>query len=165
MRPLVGPWPLHWRLPSLHLARLFTDYEPGIHFPQVQMQSGTTGINSLRIYNPIKQSMEQDPDGDFIRLWLPELAGVGKAWIHTPWLMPMTEQERSGVRIGSSYPVPLVDHEAAARRARARILQARRAGEARDESRKIFERHGSRRRRPRRNASASPQQELFGDDT
>ncbi|MEJ2310383.1 MAG: FAD-binding domain-containing protein [Gammaproteobacteria bacterium] len=156
---------LHWRLPSLHLARLFTDYEPGIHYPQAQMQSGTTGINSLRIYNPIKQSMEQDPDGDFIRRWLPELAGVGKAWIHTPWLMPLSGQVRSGVRIGDSYPNPLVDHEAAARRARATIIQARRAGEARYESRKIFERHGSRRRRSDRRSSDSPQQELFGDDT
>jgi len=40
---------LHWREPGLHLARVFTDYEPGIHWSQVQMQSGTTGINTLRI--------------------------------------------------------------------------------------------------------------------
>jgi deoxyribodipyrimidine photo-lyase len=156
---------LHWRTPSLHLAQHFTDYEPGIHYPQVQMQSGTTGINSLRIYNPVKQSRDQDPDGDFIRRWLPELEGVKPAWIHTPWLMSASEQKASGVIIGKQYPPPLVDHEAAARLARSRIIQARREQKARDESRDIFERHGSRRRRVRRARQPSPQGDLFGHGT
>ncbi|CAD7949701.1 unnamed protein product [Amoebophrya sp. A120] len=62
---------LHWRPVAIHLARLFTDYEPGIHYPQVQMQAGTTGINTIRCYNPIKQSEDQDPDGRFLKRWLP----------------------------------------------------------------------------------------------
>jgi deoxyribodipyrimidine photo-lyase len=137
---------LHWREPALHLARLFVDYEPGIHYPQVQMQSGTTGINTLRIYNPVKQSMEQDPEGRFIRTWVPELAGVSGEWIHTPWLMPAAAQHQCGVQIGRHYPAPLVDHLAAARLARQRIQEVRRSLAARSQSRAIQTRHGSRRK-------------------
>ena len=155
---------LHWREPALHLARLFTDYEPGIHYPQVQMQSGTTGINSVRIYNPVKQSRDQDPEGVFIRRWLPELAGVPDDWIHTPWQMSRSLQTRSGCRIGNDYPAPVVEHEQAARRARQRIAAARRSDGAWEQSQAILARHGSRkgssRRRPKQ-ADASGQGELF----
>ena len=65
---------LHWKEPALHLARMFTDYEPGIHYAQVQMQSGTTGMNTVRCYSPVKQGMDHDRDGEFARRWLPELA-------------------------------------------------------------------------------------------
>ncbi|MEM6852227.1 MAG: FAD-binding domain-containing protein, partial [Pseudomonadota bacterium] len=67
---------LPWRASGERLARLFTDYEPGIHWPQTQMQSGTTGINTIRIYNPVKQGKDQDPAGAFTRRWLPELGEV-----------------------------------------------------------------------------------------
>ena len=154
---------LHWREPALHLARQFVDYEPGIHYPQAQMQSGTTGINTLRIYNPIKQSLDQDPTGRFIRTWVPELTAVDDAWIHAPWRMPASAQQRCGVCIGRDYPAPLVDHEAAARSARQRIQLARRSGEARAESRAIHHRHGSRRRGPRPKQILHPQSDLFDD--
>jgi len=154
---------MHWREPGLHLARQFVDYEPGIHWSQLQMQSGTTGINTLRIYNPVKQSHDQDPRGVFIRTWIPELSQVEPRWIHQPWLMPMSEQRERGVIIGRDYPKPLVDHEAAARLARQRIQEARRDGNARRESRAIFDRHGSRRRAAQRRRVPSPQADMFDD--
>ena len=93
---------LDWRATGAVLARRFTDYEPGIHWPQVQMQSGTTGINTIRIYNPVKQGADQDPTGGFTRAWLPELAAVPDALLQQPWLWPGA----AGLR----YPAPLVDH-------------------------------------------------------
>ena len=110
------------------------------------MQSGTTGINTLRIYNPVKQSRDQDPDGLFIRRWVPELADVPDARIHTPWQMSRAEQDACGCLIGRDYPAPILDHEAAAREARRRMGAIRRSAESRTESRTIFETHGSRRR-------------------
>lgn len=99
---------LDWRQPALHLARLFTDYEPGIHYSQVQMQSGTTGINAIRIYNPIKQSQDHDPKGRFIRRWISELADMDDDNIHTPWRNPAKL---------NGYPMPIVDEQTARKKA------------------------------------------------
>jgi len=138
---------LHWRPTGLFLARHFLDFEPGIHWSQLQMQSGTTGINTLRIYNPTKQALEQDPRGVFIRRWLPELAGVPTAYVHMPWKMPAEVQRAAGCAIGRDYPAPLVDHAAAAREAKRRLAAVRGAPEARTEARGVARRHGSRRDR------------------
>ena len=154
---------LHWRETGLHLARQFVDYEPGIHWSQTQMQSGTTGINTLRIYNPIKQSLDHDPNALFIRTWLPELAAVPDEWVHTPWRMPDKVLHRCGVKLDRDYPTPLVDHEAAARAARLRIQQALRTDAARAQSRVIFARHGSRRKQRQRVKRANPNRDLFED--
>ena len=72
-----------WRGPALHLAQQFVDYEPGIHYSQCQMQSGITGINTIRIYNPVKQSQDQDKDGLFIRQWIHELSAMPCTDPHT----------------------------------------------------------------------------------
>ncbi len=138
---------LHWRPVGLHLARQFLDFEPGIHWSQLQMQSGTTGINTLRIYNPTKQAVDQDPHGTFIRRWLPELAGVPDAYIHEPWTMPAGVQQAAGCRISRDYPAPIVDHAAAVRVAKRRLALVRGSTAARSQAREVARRHGSRKDR------------------
>jgi deoxyribodipyrimidine photo-lyase len=88
---------LDWRRFAPHLARTFLDYEPGIHYSQLQMQSGTTYGSPPRIYNPIKQSVEKDPEGEFIRRWVPELRDLSGDAIHLP---------QDAVRYG--YPAAIV---------------------------------------------------------
>ena len=75
---------LDWRRFAPHLARTFLDYEPGIHYSQLQMQSGTTHGSPPRIYNPIKQSLEKDPEGKFIRRWVMELGDLDGSALHLP---------------------------------------------------------------------------------
>jgi deoxyribodipyrimidine photo-lyase len=144
---------LHWREPSVFLARHFLDFEPGIHFSQFQMQSGTTGINTLRIYSPAKQALEQDPKGVFIRRWIPELSGVPESWLSQPHLMPLEMQQRCGCLIGADYPAPIVDHQAAVVLARQRLAAVRKRPESRTEAKRVLGKHGSR-KRPARGARA-----------
>jgi deoxyribodipyrimidine photo-lyase len=138
---------LDWREAGEVLARLFTDYEPGIHWPQVQMQAGQTGINTPRIYNPVKQSVDQDPDGVFIRTWVPELAALPTVFLHEPWKMSATDAAAHGVETGRTYPRRIIDHERAARDARDRISAVRRTPGFRTAAQAVFDRHGSRKRR------------------
>ena len=130
---------LPWQHGGMVLARLFTDYEPGIHWTQSQMQSGETGINAVRIYSPVKQGHDQDPDGLFIRRWVPELAHLEGRALHEPWTLPA---------LPKGYPERMVDHAIAAREAKNRIQAVRREPDARAEAEAVFERHGS--RKPRR---------------
>lgn len=137
---------LPWRDSGMVLARRFTDYEPGIHWPQVQMQSGTTGINTLRMYSPVKQSRDQDPEGVFIRRWVPELASVPTDFIHEPWTMPVSDQVDFHARQGRDYPRPIVDHTDAVREARGHFVALRREHNLRAKAKAVFTRHGSRKR-------------------
>ncbi|WFE89952.1 FAD-binding domain-containing protein [Roseibium porphyridii] len=159
---------LDWRAPGLHLARLFTDYEPGIHWPQVQMQSGTTGINTIRIYNPVKQGQDQDPTGDFVRRWVPELAQIDPAFVHEPW-----KADNASKVLDKTYPFPVVDHLSAAKEAREKVWAVRKGYAFRGKAADIQSKHGSRKSGiPMRGQSArrrntrrkDPRQsDLFGD--
>lgn len=137
---------LHWQPTAVFLARHFLDYEPGIHYPQFQMQSGVTGINSTRIYSPAKQVLDQDPAGGFIRRFVPELARVPAAFLAEPHLMPGSMQTEAGCRVGRDYPAPVVEHALAYRQARERLGAIRRTEHARREAQRVYARHGSRER-------------------
>lgn len=113
---------LPWQPVSDYLARLFVDFEPGIHYPQIQMQSGTTGQQVLRIYNPVKQAQDLDPEGIFVRRWLPELGQVSNVWIFEPWRMPPQMKLRTG---SAHYPLPLVDFTLSHRDAKDEITMLR----------------------------------------
>jgi deoxyribodipyrimidine photo-lyase len=110
---------LHWREPGLFLARQFLDFEPGIHWSQMQMQSGTTGINTLRIYSPSKQARDQDPQGHYIKQWVPEFGT-------------------------SAYPSPIVDERTAVAAAKEQLYGLRQTPEAHAEAGAIQQKHGSR---------------------
>ncbi|MFT7155767.1 MAG: deoxyribodipyrimidine photo-lyase [Parvicella sp.] len=130
-----------WRRGVYHLAQQFLDYEPGIHYPQFQMQAGTTGINTVRMYNPIKQSQDNDPEGVFIKKWVPELREVPVEFIHEPWRMELMDQQFCGVEIGVDYPNPVIDLKEVSKIARDKIWGHKKHPAVVKEKRRIIELH------------------------
>ena len=167
----VAAYPLwlHWRPVGEWLATQFLDYEPGIHWSQMQMQSGTTGINTTRVYNPIKQAQDHDPQGRFVRRWLPAMRRVPDTWLFEPWLMPPTVKESLGVVVSSTIgtdadhalPQPVVDLAQATRAAKQLLHERRRTDEVKAGKKAVIEKHASRKAfgagSAARGASASPQ--------
>jgi deoxyribodipyrimidine photo-lyase len=155
---------LDWRVTAPYLAGLFTDYEPGIHYSQFQMQSGVTGINTIRIYSPIKQSLEQDPHGSFIKKYIPELRDMDPAFIHEPWKLNLNPP---------GYPLPIVEQEQSVKFARAQLKAIWMTEGFKATSAKVHARLGSRKRSSRRTSkqrtsvqskpSSSSQLNLFED--
>jgi deoxyribodipyrimidine photo-lyase len=146
----VAAYPLwlHWRRVGEWLAQQFLDYEPGIHWSQMQMQSGTTGINTTRVYNPIKQAQDHDPHGVFVRRWLPAMRRVPDSWLFEPWRMPPHVQARCGVVVGADIPLPIVDLESATRAAKARLHERRAQPHVQAGKAQVVQRHGSRKGMP-----------------
>ncbi|WP_314068055.1 deoxyribodipyrimidine photo-lyase [uncultured Vagococcus sp.] len=104
-----------WRLGEAYFAEQLIDYDPASNIGgwQWAASTGTDAVPYFRIFNPTSQSEKFDPDGAFIRRYLPVLKEVPKAWIHAPHLMPHEIQEKLGVVVGKDYPQPMVDHQEA----------------------------------------------------
>lgn len=130
-----------WQAATTHLSQQFLDFEPGIHFPQLQMQAGETGINNLRIYNPTTNSLKHDPDAVFIKKWVPELAKLEIPFVHEPYLMTEMEQTFYNFKLGEDYPHPIVDIKENRKRASDILWNMKDNPEVRRESSRILKRH------------------------
>ncbi len=81
---------------------------------------GADAAPYFRVFNPTSQGEKFDPHGDYVRRWIPELATLSSEWIHKPWEAPARTLTEAGIEVGSTYPLPIVDHQ----EARARALEA-----------------------------------------
>jgi len=135
-----------WQEATHHLSRMFLDFEPGIHFPQLQMNAGETGINEIRIYSPAKNAKEHDPDATFIKKWVPELAHLPVPFIHEPYLMTPLDQQFNNCVLGKDYVEPIVSIKENRSKASEILWNMRNDAEVRKESLRILKRHTINRR-------------------
>jgi len=137
----------HWKEGADYLAAQFLDFEPGIHYTQFQMQAGTTGINTIRIYNPVKQAKDNDEDGTFVKKWVPELSDLPIKFIIEPWEMTEADQQMYGVFLGDTYPERIVDIKATYKSATSTLYKMKGDKEVRAEGQRILKRHTVAKRR------------------
>ncbi len=110
---------IDWRTGEQWFMRWLMDYDQASNVGGWQWSAGT-GTDAapyFRVMNPILQARRFDPDGVFVRRFVPELARVPVEFVHEPWLMPPLLQSQCGCRIGQDYPAPVVDHNTARQRA------------------------------------------------
>jgi deoxyribodipyrimidine photo-lyase len=133
---LVKDLLIDWRWGERWFMQQLLDGDPAANNGGWQWSAGT-GTDAapyFRIFNPVSQSKKVDPEGNYIRRWVPELAKVERTWIHAPWNMPLHVQRSVNCKIGEDYPGPIVDHEWARERTLAAFRRAHSAYVARSRS-------------------------------
>ncbi len=112
---LVKDLLIDWRLGERHFRRLLIDADVAQNVGNWQWVAGTGADAApyFRIFNPVVQGKRFDPDGAYVRCWVPELAGLDAPGIHAPWELPTADLEVVGVDLGEDYPAPIVEHATA----------------------------------------------------
>ena len=146
MRAMVVSFFVHnlwqpWQTASAFLSRSFLDFEPGIHFPQLQMQAGEVGVNTIRIYNPVKNGLEHDPDAIFIDKWVPELKHLPIPFKHEPFKMTALEQTFYDFKMGEDYPTPIINVDKSRKMAANTIWAMKKDKDVISESHRILNKH------------------------
>lgn len=128
------------------------------------MQSGTTGINATRVYNPIKQAQDHDPKGIFVRRWLPAMRHIPNTWLFEPWKMPVELQYSVGIKPGLELAPPIVDLATATRESKHKLHALRKTTEVRKGKEAVIEKHASRKTLTRatkaKSTKTNPEQQL-----
>jgi deoxyribodipyrimidine photo-lyase len=145
MRALVVSFLCHhmgqdWRRGASWLAQLFLDYEPGIHYPQMQMQAGTTGVNTIRVYNPLRNTQRFDEEAIFIRTWVPELKHLPPPLAIQPHLVQGMEKTFHSFEPGVDYPLPIAPEDNPDREFTQLLWSFRKKEEAKEAGREILNR-------------------------
>jgi deoxyribodipyrimidine photo-lyase len=140
-----------WQSGAQFLARQFLDFEPGIHYPQFQMQAGTVGTHIFRVYNPVIQAEQHDPEASFIKKWVPELRDLPANLAREPWKITPLEEMLYNFRYGEDYPKRLVDTTQTGPHAQKILFALAQTTEARKEAARILIRHSN----PNRSAFAA----------
>jgi deoxyribodipyrimidine photo-lyase len=101
-----------WRIGERHFHDLLLDFDPAQNAANWQWVAGTGADAApyFRVFNPLTQAARFDPDGDYVRRWVPELSAIMGGAIHTPWKLGPLELAAAGVELGTTYPFPMVDH-------------------------------------------------------